>query len=168
MSSSYFQGNDDEEIWRNKRMKYIKNEEAVSPVIGVILMVVITVIIAAILAVFAFGIGGPAKAPEAQLKFVAQYHNTSSSNLTITNTGGDSLILKNERISAMYAANGISVLDPITMDTWVLNPAGAQYLAPGKSIFGYYNTSNIGDIIEIQVLDVPTGQMVSDAKVTVQ
>ncbi|MBE0522213.1 MAG: type IV pilin N-terminal domain-containing protein, partial [Candidatus Methanoperedenaceae archaeon] len=52
-------------------MKNMRNEEAVSPVIGVILMVVITVIIAAVMAVFAFGIGEPTKAPQAQLRFVA-------------------------------------------------------------------------------------------------
>ena len=41
--------------WRGKEMKFNKNEEAVSPVIGVILMVAITVILAAVIAVFVFG-----------------------------------------------------------------------------------------------------------------
>lgn len=152
-------------------MKYLKNEDAVSPVIGVILMVVITVIIAAILAVFAFGIGGPAKAPEAQLRFVATINasNASNTNITVTNSGGDSLILKNERISATFAANGNSVLDPITMDLWVTYPSNASYLAPGRTVGGHtVGTTNIGDIIEIIVLDVPTGQMVTSTKITVQ
>ena len=35
-----------------------KNEEAVSPVIGVILMVAITVILAAVIAAFVFGMAG--------------------------------------------------------------------------------------------------------------
>jgi len=39
-------------------MRYIKDEEAVSPVIGVILMVAITVILAAVIAVFVFGLAG--------------------------------------------------------------------------------------------------------------
>lgn len=39
-------------------MKYFKNEEAVSPVIGVILMVAITVILAAVIGVFVFGLAG--------------------------------------------------------------------------------------------------------------
>ncbi|MFA7199483.1 MAG: type IV pilin N-terminal domain-containing protein [Methanoculleus sp.] len=38
-------------------MKFKKNEEAVSPVIGVILMVAITVILAAVIAAFVFGMG---------------------------------------------------------------------------------------------------------------
>ena len=39
-------------------MKFNQNEEAVSPVIGVILMVAITVILAAVIAVFVFGMTG--------------------------------------------------------------------------------------------------------------
>ncbi|MCE8423204.1 MAG: type IV pilin N-terminal domain-containing protein, partial [Candidatus Methanoperedens sp.] len=37
---------------------FSKNEDAVSPVIGVILMVAITVILAAVIAAFVFGLGG--------------------------------------------------------------------------------------------------------------
>jgi flagellin-like protein len=39
-------------------MKYTTNEDAVSPVIGVILMVAITVILAAVIAAFVFGMAG--------------------------------------------------------------------------------------------------------------
>ncbi len=39
-------------------MKMIKSEDAVSPVIGVILMVAITVILAAVIAAFVFGLAG--------------------------------------------------------------------------------------------------------------
>lgn len=39
-------------------MKFARDEEAVSPVIGVILMVAITVILAAVIATFVFGMAG--------------------------------------------------------------------------------------------------------------
>ena len=39
-------------------MKFLKTEDAVSPVIGVILMVAITVILAAVIAAFVFGMAG--------------------------------------------------------------------------------------------------------------
>ena len=39
-------------------MAFTKNDEAVSPVIGVILMVAITVILAAVIAMFVFGLAG--------------------------------------------------------------------------------------------------------------
>jgi flagellin-like protein len=150
-------------------MKNMKNENAVSPVIGVILMVVITVIIAAILAVFAFGIGGPAKAPEAQLRYQAV--NNGSLVLTVSNSGGDSLILANQNFSIYNAATGAIILGQ-NMDQMFRG----TYLAPGISLVNTSNTVVIpatilparGDIIQIKVLDIPTGQMVSDAKVTVQ
>jgi flagellin-like protein len=145
-------------------MKNMKNENAVSPVIGVILMVVITVIIAAILAVFAFGMGAPNKAPQTQLKFIA---TASPANFSVTNTGGDSLILKDEQITVTNAANGNIVLTATLMNSWATG--APQYLAPGKIISGGYTTTPaVGDIIIVQVLDVPTGQLISSAKVTVQ
>ncbi len=156
-------------------MKNLKNEKAVSPVIGVILMVVITVIIAAILAVFAFGMGGPAKAPEAQLKYVAinTGGTTGSLALTVTNSGGDSLILQNERLSIIDAASGTALANG-TMNLWF---PGNTYLAPGITLtntsilaagFSTGSAPARGNITEIQVLDIPTGQMVSSSKITVQ
>ncbi len=49
--------------WRNIQManKFSKNDEAVSAVIGVILMVAITVILAAVIAAFVFGMGSSIK-----------------------------------------------------------------------------------------------------------
>ncbi len=41
-----------------EKMAFTRNEEAVSPVIGVILMVAITVILAAVIAAFVFGMAG--------------------------------------------------------------------------------------------------------------
>ena len=46
------------EMHQGAVMKIIKNDEAVSPVIGVILMVAITVILAAVIAAFVFGMAG--------------------------------------------------------------------------------------------------------------
>lgn len=68
-----------------------KNEEAVSPVIGVILMVAITVILAAVIAAFVFGIGGTQeKAPTASI-VVANNPDTSWADLKIQHKGGDTL-----------------------------------------------------------------------------
>ncbi|MCX9074472.1 MAG: type IV pilin N-terminal domain-containing protein, partial [Candidatus Methanoperedens sp.] len=88
-----------------KEIRKNKHEDAVSPVIGVILMVVITVIIAAILAVFAFGIGAPTKAPATNLKYTAVFDSTTST-LTISHQGGDALILKDEKMTVTFAKNG--------------------------------------------------------------
>ena len=62
-----------------------KNDEAVSPVIGVILMVAITVILAAVIAAFVFGMSGNIS----KTKTVAvTVQKVDSSHITITNNGG--------------------------------------------------------------------------------
>jgi flagellin-like protein len=62
-----------------------KNDEAVSPVIGVILMVAITVILAAVIAAFVFGMAGNIS----KTKVVAvTATKTSSTIITVMNQGG--------------------------------------------------------------------------------
>jgi flagellin-like protein len=65
-------------------------DRAVSPVIGVILMVAITVILAAVIGTFVLGLGDQVSesAPQAQFSFDL---NTSADELTITHDGGDSI-----------------------------------------------------------------------------
>ncbi len=154
-------------------MKHIKNEEAVSPVIGVILMVVITVIIAAILAVFSFGIGGPTKAPEVNLKYIG-VANSTGGNLSLTHEGGDALILKDEKITVNFASNGTTALSssqPMPLDS----AGGFQYingkdtLAAGQKITGPLVAGiKVGEILEVIIVDTPTGQLISKARVVVQ
>ncbi|MFC6874600.1 type IV pilin N-terminal domain-containing protein [Halobellus marinus] len=66
------------------------DDSAVSPVIGVILMVAITVILAAVIGSFVLNLGGSLQntAPQATVDF--QY-NQSSSNVTIVHQSGDQL-----------------------------------------------------------------------------
>ena len=67
-----------------------KDERAVSPVIGVILMIAITVVIAAVVASFAYGIiGGVAKAPNSAL--VIEDAREGNTNLTVIHHGGDTI-----------------------------------------------------------------------------
>jgi archaeal type IV pilus assembly protein PilA len=62
-----------------------KNEEAVSPVIGVILMVAITVILAAVIAAFVFGMAGNIQ----KTKVVSfTLSRVSASNVSVTFQGG--------------------------------------------------------------------------------
>jgi flagellin-like protein len=72
-------------------MRFVKSEEAVSPVIGVILMVAITVILAAVIAAFVFNMGGSqSKAPTASLT-AASNPDTQNFDLLISHKGGDTL-----------------------------------------------------------------------------
>jgi flagellin-like protein len=70
-------------------MKFGKNDEAVSPVIGVILMVAITVILAAVIAAFVFGMGPQKQAPQASLR-------VTGVNLTTAGQPGNYVILEHQ------------------------------------------------------------------------
>ena len=139
-------------------MKYMKNEEAVSPVLGVILMVAITVIVATIIAVFMFGVGEPDEAPQAKLKFTA-----NQSDILIKHEGGDPLLLRECLITVTDADDGTS-----------LNTAGAELytegtLTPGgRFTYNMTGTPDIGDIIEVMIMDEPTGQLLANTQVVVK
>jgi flagellin-like protein len=62
-----------------------RNEEAVSPVIGVILMVAVTVILAAIIAAFVFGMAGNVQTT----KVVAFTAKMDGTDVTVTSMGGN-------------------------------------------------------------------------------
>ena len=63
---------------------HIKREDAVSPVIGVILMVAITVILAAVIAAFVFGMAGGVQ----KTKTVAATASQNGNNIVVTWEGG--------------------------------------------------------------------------------
>ena len=88
-----------------------KNEEAVSPVIGVILMVAITVILAAVIAAFVFGMAGNV----GKTKVVAiTAQRPSETNISVTNMGGpDVLSLSQLNVSV----DGTASLAGLTKDT---------------------------------------------------
>jgi flagellin-like protein len=73
--------------------KLLDDDDAVSPVIGVILMVAITVILAAVIASFVLGLG-PSGGQQPTASFGFDY-TTSESNLTITHGSGDQIKVGN-------------------------------------------------------------------------
>jgi len=66
-------------------MSFTKNEEAVSPVIGVILMVAITVILAAVIAAFVFGMSGSIQKTKT---VAATAQQTDANTIVLTYQGG--------------------------------------------------------------------------------
>jgi flagellin-like protein len=72
----------------------LNDDDAVSPVIGVILMVAITVILAAVIGTFVLGLGDQVQTTAPQASFSFDYTNSTSGDgdkLTITHSGGDSI-----------------------------------------------------------------------------
>ena len=66
------------------------DNKAVSPVIGVILMVAITVILAAVIGTFVLGLGDQVSESAPQAQFTFDYDSTNNE-LTVTHDGGDAI-----------------------------------------------------------------------------
>jgi flagellin-like protein len=73
--------------------KLVADDDAVSPVIGVILMVAITVILAAVIGTFVLGLGDQVQSTSPQASFAFDFTDNSGSEdvLEITHDGGDSI-----------------------------------------------------------------------------
>ncbi|WP_226010733.1 type IV pilin [Halomicrobium salinisoli] len=69
----------------------LERDDAVSPVIGVILMVAITVILAAVIASFVLNLGDQAQQQTPTVSFDFEYDSSGSGTVSITHASGDSL-----------------------------------------------------------------------------
>ena len=69
----------------------LTDDDAVSPVIGVILMVAITVILAAVIGTFVLGLGDQVQSTSPQASFSFQYNSGTNSSLNVTHDGGDAI-----------------------------------------------------------------------------
>ncbi|WP_220681643.1 type IV pilin N-terminal domain-containing protein [Methanofollis formosanus] len=77
----------------------VDRDAAVSPVVGVMLMLVVTVIIAAVVSSFAGGLANDeAKAPDAQIKFVGPVLTSGFQGLEFEHAGGDPIDLRDLQI----------------------------------------------------------------------
>jgi len=104
------------------------DDSAVSPVIGVILMVAITVILAAVIGTFVLNLGQSVQQTAPQASFDYNY-NTSSNTVNITHQAGDSL--NNDTISV--SGSGV---DSISL----VPPGDGSYVAGDEVANGTYNT----------------------------
>jgi len=123
--------------WRGKEMKF-NNEEAVSPVIGVILMVAITVILAAVIAVFVFSM-----AEDIQTTHVVSLTAQGiSGNMTVTFNGGSGASdIESIKITA-YKADG-------TLDSTAKFPVKGSSTAAFDAGVGTWDDPKIGEKITI-------------------
>jgi len=109
------------------------DSRAVSPVIGVILMVAITVILAAVIGTFVLGLGDSVEsAPQASFDFSVD----SNDNVEIRHRGGDNIDPNNVEIRV----NGTEV--PATT-------------TGGSTAFTSLNSFSAGDTVEISSTDAP-------------
>ena len=115
--------------------KIFRNDRAVSPVIGVVLMVAITVILAAAIGSSVFGQSPAKSAPQANInaKFTNSYQN-----ITIEHLGGDTIVWENSQIRFTYengSANGLA------NNTVLIIPPADQFSVGEISSYKVSNTT---------------------------
>ena len=126
---------------KQMRIKMMKNEDAVSPVIGVILMVAITVILAAVMAAFVFNMDTPDIAPMASIKLTGT--TSGGSTFDLIHGGGDTIKWIDSRIT-------VDGTDIITIPTGEFKPGNKETI-----------TSNYTDGDEVMIIDIPSGKPIS-------
>ncbi|MFB6220677.1 MAG: type IV pilin [Halolamina sp.] len=99
--------------------KLFDDDRAVSPVIGVILMVAITVILAAVIGTFVLGLGDQVQNTTPQASFSFETSNASQ-NVTMTHNTGDSITASDLTIKSTtpYSFAGIGPNATTTTSTW--------------------------------------------------
>jgi len=121
------------------------DDRAVSPVIGVILMVAITVILAAVIGTFVLGLGDSLgdSQPTAQISIE---DSTTSGNATISHDGGDALT---------------------GSDLTVKDTTGTTYTAADLSVGDSYDINTGAGDYTIQIIHKPSDSIIAERTVTV-
>jgi FlaG/FlaF family flagellin (archaellin) len=125
------------------KKKTKQDESAVSPVIGVMLMLVVTIIIAAVVSAFSGGlIGTTQKAPNAVLNFQIQSAANEAGfyapDMSITEVSGDTLPTRDLRITTIYTNS--------TGTTFQGSLTGEQYVT-GNDSYTYFTSSEYGPVL---------------------
>jgi len=157
-----------------KANQFLEGEEAVSPVIGVILMVAITVILAAVIAAFVFGMGPPEQAPQASIRGSAENIGVNTV-LKLEHQGGDNFYLT--------SANTRVIVDGVAVEASDL-PEAFEYSA-GNTVYLFNESTggltlgvktnvtaatiskvaNQGATVNVKIIDVASQQMIADLSV---
>jgi len=90
-----------------KLKELLTEDDAVSPVIGVILMVAITVILAAVIASFVLGLGDQAQQATPQASFSWEFDDPDT--VTITHDGGDTIQASELYVRGTVNSGGASI-----------------------------------------------------------
>jgi flagellin-like protein len=101
------------------------DDDAVSPVIGVILMVAITVILAAVIATFVLGLGDQVSntSPQASFSFNWEVESSDYGTLTVTHDGGETIQAQNLYLRGSEGSNADASHDPLG-ETWASSDYG--------------------------------------------
>jgi flagellin-like protein len=150
--------------------KLFQNNDAVSPVIGVILMVAITVILAAAIGSTVFGAGPRPTAPQANIVITANsFADTDSAgSVKVEHLGGDTVHFGSPDITRVTASlNGAASVDINATVLGNMSVGDSNTLplvdANGDNPFAGYPVTS--DTVNIKIIDVRTSQLISNRDV---
>ena len=149
-------------------LKMNRNEDAVSPVIGVILMVAITVILDAVIAAFVFGMGAPETAPQASLKG-SPAADGAYTVLKLEHQGGDMVTFTtaNTRVTVNGELVNMSTLTDTAFEAgevlYLYNDTTEFIIDSTPSAASYFVPA--GTTANVKMVDVASQQMLADMDV---
>ena len=149
-----------------------RNDRAVSPVIGVILMVAITVILAAVIGTFVLDLGQNAgqSAPQASLDVEL---DDSTDQVTIEHTGGDDLLSDRTKVVVKDSSSSkdfsTSASDAFSVGETADMDVGSDTVTGWGSSWDI--TSGLSDIqpdttYTVQVIDTKTSKIIYETEIT--
>ena len=174
----------EEQTKERARQKQLRaDEDAVSPVIGVIMMIAIVVIIAAVVAAFAYGIiGGVNKAPSTALVVEGVKPGNNGVTVTIYHHGGDTIVdafvdtavndtsgdasekWNNLEVRLNGATVGSSEINWLKMNNSYCNETWKTNFEPGDQISMEFQRRNVSD--SIAVVHTPSDSIMQRVTVT--
>ncbi len=165
-----------------KKLK--KYDDALSPVIGVFVMVTMTVILAAVITTSVLMIGLPKQAPQVSIRAVSA--DPTLDYVKLEHMGGSDIVLKDVKLILQNSISRISWTNlnsttarmraHDTLFVYTNSISGAEVYLNGNAVTGTAisaagNTGSVdiegGDILSITMIDVRSGQMIAELTVTV-
>ena len=154
---------------------FSKNEDAVSPVIGVILMVAITVILAAVIAAFVFGLGGQqVAAPTASITAANNPDTSDVRDLKIQHKGGDMLKATDWKLSIVGVGNStvfVAGTGDLSVGAQIISnmtTSGTNVTVTNTTVSATGPVSIVAGKYDIKLIHVPSNAMLLDQVIEVR
>ena len=143
------------------------SERAVSPVIGVILMVAITVILAAVIGTFVLGLGGDL-ATTPQASFSITDTDTSADTITVEHVAGDALQGDETEVLVIRDPVGASEeRDRVDLSTYESTFRNGDVVTLDMANFGAVTDIADDDEITVRFIDKNSDQNIASVSTTV-
>lgn len=169
---------------------FIHNDnQAVSPVIGVILMVAITVILAAVIGTFVLGLGDSvsSQAPQASLGLSATAGAGNTGTVSLEHKGGDAIHSESTRIIISSASGEMVIISDTGDDTFTvgdevlietgttatndpITAASSGWTDSGVLVVDSNSVNGLssGETVTVKLIDTESQKVIYESETTVQ